>query len=335
MGSISGAPAPAGRIWKSMCGPSVWAPAAGVALRRSLPRRRGRARSRRSPARPGAARAGRRRWRRSGTTRAPPARTTRGAAGAGACRGRAPAPMAAGGSSAAAAPSARPDAAASRGQRRARLHARGRGAAGAGSAPAPDWVIRALTAASHAAPAPDRARIRCPAGRRCRCCRRRRAARCSDPATANRRCARLPVLHRDHGRARLRVDDRARERLGGAELTAGRSGSRRLKCEAACTGKRASVRPVIAPSSSRRRAAEQLRAQQHRFDVGLGVVVGEDRRADVRGAAGGAQVACGGEDRVGRVVGVLEAVAVGVHAVLRPRTRAGTASTPRRRRWRR
>src|SRR5207244_7852322 len=53
--------------------------------------------------------------------------------------------------------------------------------------------------------------------------------------------------------------------------------------------------------------------------VGARVVVREDRRAQVRGGAGGAQIAAGGEDRVGGVVGVLEAVAVGIDAVDGPR----------------
>ena len=48
------------------------------------------------------------------------------------------------------------------------------------------------------------------------------------------------------------------------------------------------------------------------------MVVGVDRRLDVRVAAGRSQVAGGGEDRVGGVVRVLEAVAVGVDAVLGP-----------------
>ena len=48
------------------------------------------------------------------------------------------------------------------------------------------------------------------------------------------------------------------------------------------------------------------------------MVVGEDRLADVGLGTRGAQVAGGGEDRVDRVEGVLEAVAVGVDAVLLP-----------------
>src|SRR5262249_3358827 len=55
--------------------------------------------------------------------------------------------------------------------------------------------------------------------------------------------------------------------------------------------------------------------EQHLVDVPGGVVVGEDRLADVLVAAGGPQVAGGGADRVDRVVGVAAAVVVGVHPV--------------------
>ena len=65
-------------------------------------------------------------------------------------------------------------------------------------------------------------------------------------------------------------------------------------------------------------AADQAGAHEDRVDVPVGVVVGEDRAADVGVGARGAQVARGREDRVDRVVGVLEAVAVGVDAVLLP-----------------
>ncbi len=68
----------------------------------------------------------------------------------------------------------------------------------------------------------------------------------------------------------------------------------------------------------RRQATDQTRAHEHGVDVPVGVVVGEDRAADVGLGAGSAQVAGGGEDRVDRVVRVLEAVAVGVDAVLLP-----------------
>ena len=68
-------------------------------------------------------------------------------------------------------------------------------------------------------------------------------------------------------------------------------------------------------------ARDELGAQQHRVDVFLGVVVGEDRRVQVRGGSGCAQVAGGGEDRVDGVVGVGIARVEGVHAVLNPRCR--------------
>ena len=69
----------------------------------------------------------------------------------------------------------------------------------------------------------------------------------------------------------------------------------------------------------RRQAADDLGAQQHRVDVPVGVVVGEDGLADVGVGAGGLQVAGGGEDRVDRVVRVADLVAVGVDPVRAPR----------------
>ena len=80
-----------------------------------------------------------------------------------------------------------------------------------------------------------------------------------------------------------------------------------------------------------RDARDQARAHQDRVDVPVGVVVGEDRLARVLRVAGGVEVAGGGEDRVDRVVGVLDAVLVGVDAVgapgrgdeLHPAERAG------------
>jgi hypothetical protein len=80
-----------------------------------------------------------------------------------------------------------------------------------------------------------------------------------------------------------------------------------------------------------RKAADDARAQEHGVDVPVGVVVGEDRLAQIGLGAGGAQVARGGEDRVDRVVGILLAVLVGVDAVglpgrrheLHPPERAG------------
>ncbi len=65
-------------------------------------------------------------------------------------------------------------------------------------------------------------------------------------------------------------------------------------------------------------AAVAGRPLEHVCDVPVGVVVGEDRALGVRGHAAGAQVARRGEDRVLRVGGVADAVAVGVHAVGRP-----------------
>ncbi len=55
--------------------------------------------------------------------------------------------------------------------------------------------------------------------------------------------------------------------------------------------------------------------EEHLVDVPVGVVVGEDRVVEVLGAAGGAQVAGRGADRVDRVVGVLAPVGVGVDPV--------------------
>ena len=80
--------------------------------------------------------------------------------------------------------------------------------------------------------------------------------------------------------------------------------------------------PVGQPGERRdhglRVARDQLGAQQHRVDVFLGVVVGEDRRVQVGRGAGGAQVAGGGEDRVDGVVGVGVAGVERVDAVLDP-----------------
>ena len=57
------------------------------------------------------------------------------------------------------------------------------------------------------------------------------------------------------------------------------------------------------------------RVEQHLVDVPVGVVVSEDRGAEVLIATGRLQVASRGADRVDRVVGVLAAVVVGVDAV--------------------
>jgi hypothetical protein len=68
-----------------------------------------------------------------------------------------------------------------------------------------------------------------------------------------------------------------------------------------------------------RQPADDTGAQEDRVDVPVGVVVGEDRAAQVLVAAGGAQVAGGGEDRIDGVERVLQAVVVGVDAVRLPR----------------
>ena len=65
-------------------------------------------------------------------------------------------------------------------------------------------------------------------------------------------------------------------------------------------------------------AGDQARAQHDGVDVPVGVVVGEDRAADVLLVARGLEVAGRGEDRVDGVVGVLLAVLVGVRPVLAP-----------------
>ncbi len=65
-------------------------------------------------------------------------------------------------------------------------------------------------------------------------------------------------------------------------------------------------------------AGDEARAQHHGFDVGLRVVIGEDRAAKIVRGAGGVQVARGGEDRVDGVVGVGVAGVGGVDAVLQP-----------------
>ena len=68
-------------------------------------------------------------------------------------------------------------------------------------------------------------------------------------------------------------------------------------------------------------AGDQPRAHHHGVDVPVGVVVGEDRAAQVVVGAGGLQVAGRGEDRVDGVVRVLLAVAVRVGPVCAPRRR--------------
>ena len=66
-------------------------------------------------------------------------------------------------------------------------------------------------------------------------------------------------------------------------------------------------------------AADQFGSQHHRLDVPPGVVVSEDRALDALGGAGRVQIARGGEDRVGRVVRIGDAVPVRVDAPLLPR----------------
>ena len=108
----------------------------------------------------------------------------------------------------------------------------------------------------------------------------------------------------------------ALERAGSACARSCRPSSTRAACRS--TGRRPSTRPVRVAITPLRVGRDQLRPQQHRVDIFFGVVVGEDRAAQVGGGAGGAQVARGGEDRVDRVVGVGVAGVEGVHAVLQP-----------------
>src|SRR6266545_1153312 len=58
--------------------------------------------------------------------------------------------------------------------------------------------------------------------------------------------------------------------------------------------------------------------EQHLVHVPVGVVVGEDRLADVLVAARRAQITGRGANGIDRVVGVLAAVVVGVDAIGRP-----------------
>ena len=67
-----------------------------------------------------------------------------------------------------------------------------------------------------------------------------------------------------------------------------------------------------------RHGGDRLRALEHVGDVPVGVVVGEDRAAQIGLCTGRLQVARGGEDRVNRVVRVAVAVAVGVGPVRLP-----------------
>ena len=138
------------------------------------------------------------------------------------------------------------------------------------------------------------------------------------------------VLHGDHRRALAREDvDRAARAVGldrprGVlarleallELRVGqRAGVGRLGRDGEAALRQARERA----DEVGREAADDARAHEHRLDVPVGVVVGEDRAVEVGVGAGGAQVAGGGEDRVDRVERVLLAVAVGVDAVGGPR----------------
>ena len=125
------------------------------------------------------------------------------------------------------------------------------------------------------------------------------------------------VLGGDHRRPGRRVDRGADQRLA---LALARPDGREAVGEA---GGRVDREARLGQARDRPeqfggRAAHQLRAQHHGAHVGLRVVVGEDGAADVRVAAGRVQVARRGEDRVGGVVGIAVAVAVGVDAVRRP-----------------
>ncbi len=68
-----------------------------------------------------------------------------------------------------------------------------------------------------------------------------------------------------------------------------------------------------------RQLAVLVRVEQDLVDVPVGVVVGEDRGAQILLPAGRLQVSRGGADRIDRVVGVLAPVLVGVDAVHVPR----------------
>ena len=136
----------------------------------------------------------------------------------------------------------------------------------------------------------------------------------------------------------LRVADGDDRRAGvGVDLDAGLVGTLECDCTVVALGLEAALGDLAAVARVRgdreaalgqareradevgRQAADQLRAQQHRVHVPVGVVVGEDRAADVLVGAGGLQVARGGEDRVDRVVRVHQAVVVAVDAVGLPR----------------
>jgi hypothetical protein len=136
------------------------------------------------------------------------------------------------------------------------------------------------------------------------------------------------VVDRDHRRARARVDvDRAplgvrvdRDRGVAGPHAPGRAGLVEVVGVggAGGDGEVAFGEAGEGADEVGGHAADELGAEDDGLDVPVGVVVGEDGLVDVLVAAGGAQVAPGGEDRVDGVVGVLLAVAVGVHAVGAP-----------------
>ena len=139
------------------------------------------------------------------------------------------------------------------------------------------------------------------------------------------------VADADHLRARLALDVHVVALLGvGHDARRALAGAHTLERGVAVeravvawrrprTGKRPSARPVSAPTIDVGICGDRLRALEHVGDVPVGVVVGEDRAAQVGLGAGRLQVLRGGEDRVDRVVRVALAVAVRVGPVHLPR----------------
>ena len=152
-------------------------------------------------------------------------------------------------------------------------------------------------------------------------------ARAADAADA-------PVLDGDRGRARAAEDPDRAPRAVGLDDVGDVLRPARTRLLALLVGQRAGVgrlggdrEAALRQARERadqvgRQAADHTRAHEHRLDVPVGVVVGEDRAVEVLVGAGGAQVARGGEDAVDRVERVLLAVAVGVDAVHLPGRRA-------------
>ena len=110
--------------------------------------------------------------------------------------------------------------------------------------------------------------------------------------------------------------------VAGALALGGRAGQRRGVVDVVGVAGVGGDREVRALGEAGERAdqgvgelAVLVGAEQDLVDVPVGVVVGEDRLADVLVAAGGPQVAGRGADRVDRVVRVLAAVVVGVDPV--------------------